>query len=294
MVNLPDQHVSEIELTVVLPVFNGATTLTRQLDALAAQEWQGSWEVLIVDNDSDDETPGLIEHVCERLPKRFRQVAAKERRNVSYAINVGVNNARGRSVTFCAADDLVGPDWVAAVGNALRSAPLVGSRLDNTLFNPPEVAAASRYQTEELGTLFGKPVVAGGGLGCHVELWNALGGMDPHFIAEDTEFSLRALTECGVEPVFVPDAVYHVQLRESARSEFHRASRQTQSTVQLFKLYGRPCDRRSLRVILYSLLTTVRLAVRVHHPVQRRLLARNLGRHLGRVIGSVRYRTLYL
>ena len=45
-----------VDLTVVIPAHNAAATLGRQLDALVAQEWSGSWEVVVVDNRSTDAT----------------------------------------------------------------------------------------------------------------------------------------------------------------------------------------------------------------------------------------------
>ena len=42
--------------TVVIPVLNGAGSLRRQLEAIEAQDYDGAWEVVVVDNGSDDGT----------------------------------------------------------------------------------------------------------------------------------------------------------------------------------------------------------------------------------------------
>jgi glycosyltransferase involved in cell wall biosynthesis len=41
-----------VDVSVVLPVRNGAATLGSQLAALAAQTFRGGWEVVLVDNGS--------------------------------------------------------------------------------------------------------------------------------------------------------------------------------------------------------------------------------------------------
>ena len=52
--------------TVVIPVLNGADSILRQLEAVEAQEYDGAWEVVVVDNGSDD---GTVE-IAARLDRR--------------------------------------------------------------------------------------------------------------------------------------------------------------------------------------------------------------------------------
>ena len=41
---------TDCELTVVIPARNEERTLPGQLEALLAQDWPGTWEVIVADN----------------------------------------------------------------------------------------------------------------------------------------------------------------------------------------------------------------------------------------------------
>ena len=55
----------DVDLTVGLPVYNGARTLRETLDALLAQTYP-SFEVLVSDNASTDSTPQILAEYVER------------------------------------------------------------------------------------------------------------------------------------------------------------------------------------------------------------------------------------
>ncbi len=46
--------------SVVIPVRNGAATLAEQLEALAQQEYDDEWEVVVADNGSSDATREVV------------------------------------------------------------------------------------------------------------------------------------------------------------------------------------------------------------------------------------------
>ena len=55
-------------ISVVIPAYNAAATLAEQLEALAGQEYEGDWELVIVDNGSTDGTADL----ARRYRPRFK------------------------------------------------------------------------------------------------------------------------------------------------------------------------------------------------------------------------------
>ncbi len=284
------------DLTIVLCVHNGAATVTRQLDALERQVWDGSWDVVVVDNGSTDATPRVVADFAARHP-RFRVVGADEKLGLSYARNVGVASTSARSVAFCDDDDLVGEGWVAAIGTALRDHELVASRLDwNLLADGNGARAGGTFQRERVEEIFGLPAVAGVS-GWHKSLWDALGGNDETLTltGEDFDMSMRAFLERGVTPHFEPDAVYHVARRGGVGPTFRQARRYGRSAVTLYQRYGKGrADRRAeLRQTLKVWGWVIRHVFDLRDPDAAVPWARVAGMRIGRLEQSVRSRTLW-
>ena len=64
-----------LDLTVVVPTHNRADLIEETLAALAEQEWAGGrWDIVLVDNDSTDATPEILERWAERMPVPTRIV----------------------------------------------------------------------------------------------------------------------------------------------------------------------------------------------------------------------------
>jgi len=92
-----------LELSVVVPAFNEshrlAGTLERILDYLSAQG--GSFEVVVVDDGSDDATPSLAQSFAARGVRLLRH---DRNRGKGAALATGVAASRGDWVLLCDAD----------------------------------------------------------------------------------------------------------------------------------------------------------------------------------------------
>ncbi|HRJ00685.1 MAG TPA: glycosyltransferase, partial [Hyphomonas sp.] len=60
-------------VSVVLPCYNGASTLAAMLDSLVAQTFKGEWELLFVNNGSTDNSVEIAMSYADRLPVRVVQ-----------------------------------------------------------------------------------------------------------------------------------------------------------------------------------------------------------------------------
>lgn len=207
------------ELSVVIPALNEERTLPAQLEALLAQEWTGSWEVVVADNGSTDGTAEVVRRFSAGYP-RVRLVEAGARPGLNACRNAGAAAGRGRSFALCDADDLVGDGWVSAMGEALRDHELVTGPLELDRLNPGWLAA-TRGRGDERGvpTFYGVfPYARGGNLGLQRATWERLGRFDEDFPngAEDIEFGLRAW-HAGVPLHFVEGAIVHCRYRSRPR-----------------------------------------------------------------------------
>jgi len=195
-------------VSVLLPCRDNEDTLGAQLDALAAQTYDGSIEVIVIDNGSHDRSAA----VASGRPG-VRVVDASDGIGCGFARNRGASVASGELLLACDADDVVDPGWVAALVRGLEDADLVGGLIDFALLNPglvlPEV------DQDRLPMRFGfLPAASGGNFGIHADLLRSLGGWDEsatHAI-DDLDLCWRAQL-AGYRLEFVPDAVVHVRMR---------------------------------------------------------------------------------
>jgi glycosyltransferase involved in cell wall biosynthesis len=85
---------------VVIPIRNGEAYLDAQLAALAAQAYDGAWEVIAVDNGCTDRSIEIVESWREGLPALV-VADARDRRGLNYARNRGAAAATGDFLAFC-------------------------------------------------------------------------------------------------------------------------------------------------------------------------------------------------
>lgn len=72
------------------------------------------WEVLVVDNNSSDDTRGVCEFFAKKNPERFRYLF-EAKQGKTYALNYGIQHARGEILALTDDDVTVDSLWVAQV-----------------------------------------------------------------------------------------------------------------------------------------------------------------------------------
>lgn len=225
-----------MKLSVVIPCLNKADSIAVQLEALANQQNDTLWEVIISDNGSTDASLEIAEQYRERLPN-FRIIDSSDRKGAAHARNVGTKVVTGDAIVFCDADDEVGSGWVAAMSEALSKYDFVGSCFEFKKLNKPElVKSRTHAQTKRLQSSphCCLPFVGGSGLGIKRSIHEAVGGFDESMLfCEDTDYSWR-VQAAGTELHFVPEAVIHIRLRESLADMHRQASSWGEYNVLLY------------------------------------------------------------
>jgi glycosyltransferase involved in cell wall biosynthesis len=286
-----------IELSVVIPARNEAATIARQLGALADQHWDGTWEVVVVDNGSTDATPTIVEEHARTHPY-VRLVHARERSGLNYARNVGIGASSGRSFALCDADDIVAPGWVAAMGSALRDHPIVTGPLELDRLNPRWLAD-SRGRGDERGLpsfhgIF--PTVHGNNMGMQRREWERLGQFDEHVLigSDDVEISMRAWL--GLRTVhFVDGALVHYRYRPEPSALWRQGRNYGRSrpiVVRRLRKLGLPCPSRFAGWRSWAWLFTHLVDLGTREG--RAAWVWVAGNRVGQVEGSLRYRSVFL
>jgi glycosyltransferase involved in cell wall biosynthesis len=282
------------ELSVVIPCLNVAGILPRQLDALAQQQWSGSWEVIIADNGSTDETRSVALAYRDRLPA-LRIVDASDRRGRQHACNAG-GFAAGEAMVFVDADDEIAPGYLAALAEALADHDIVAARFDHATLNEGWVheGRGAGQTTELLPGLGFMPFGGGGTLGVRSSVFRELGGFaDDMDFAEDVDFCWRAQL-AGHAIQFVPDAVLRYSYRPSLRAMYRQHRNFGRGSARLYRAYrDRGMPRRDAGAWLREWGVLAKGLVTMRTRAQAAGWSRRLGRCVGRLQGSVRYRVWY-
>jgi len=117
-----------MKITVIVCTFNRCQILSNALDSIAASKIPASveWEVLVVDNNSRDQTRDVVEGFCRRYPGRFRYLFEPQG-GKSFALNAGIRESRGEILAFTDDDITVEPDWLLNLTASLDGGPWAGT-----------------------------------------------------------------------------------------------------------------------------------------------------------------------
>jgi GT2 family glycosyltransferase len=210
------------EVSVVVPVRDGASSIPALLDSLAAQELDDDrYEVIVVDNASRDGT-------AQVAAAHGARVVFEPRPNRSRARNAGARAARSDLFAFVDADCNASPRWLGELLACRGRAPLVAGKVE--IATRPSPNAIERFESrwrfnQENGVRQGWAATAN--LLVEREAFESIDGFDPSYrhIGEDVDFCLRA-GRAGFGLAFCEAAlVYHEAERELSpvirRAFFH-------------------------------------------------------------------------
>jgi glycosyltransferase involved in cell wall biosynthesis len=130
----------QMKITVILCTFNRYQNLATALDSVARSTLPPSveWEVLVVDNNSSDQTREVVEGFRSRNPGRFRYLF-EPKPGKSRALNSGIREAHGNVLAFMDDDVVVEPTWLQNLTSALSDSSCagVGGRILPRWTGPP-------------------------------------------------------------------------------------------------------------------------------------------------------------
>jgi glucosyl-dolichyl phosphate glucuronosyltransferase len=218
-----------MKISVILCTYNRCQILVKALNGVANQTLPESeeWEVLVVDNNSSDQTPDVVKGFCQQYPGRFRYLFEAQQ-GLSHARNAGIREARGDVLVFVDDDVTVTPTWLQHLVAPLRDGKYAGAGgriLPEWACPPPRwLAIEARYALApfavfdlglEAGPLFEPPLGANMAFqkkmfarygSFRTDLGRSGAGMLSN---EDTEFG-RRLLRAGELLHYEPSAVvYH-------------------------------------------------------------------------------------
>ncbi|PVE21373.1 hypothetical protein DC522_26885 [Microvirga sp. KLBC 81] len=202
-------------ISIVIPVY-GQIELTEEcLQSIFTQPAGAAFEIIVVDNGSDERTVERLEAWSRARPE-ITLVRNKENLNFALGCNIGFAASRGRVVVFLNNDTIVTPGWLAPLAQSLEM-PGIGA-VQPKLVYPDETIQCIGI-TFSSRSAIGYPIYAGHpGDAPHVNRsasrqavtaaciavraadFADLRGFDPSFVngQEDVDFCLRLQHERGL------------------------------------------------------------------------------------------------
>lgn len=116
-------------VSVVICCYNSADRLPRTLTHLAAQRVSEKlpWEVIVIDNASQDKTGEVALKIWDGVGTAPIRVIEEPRSGQAFARNRGLAEAEYDFVSFVDDDNWVSPDWIELVWQVMKSHPQVGA-----------------------------------------------------------------------------------------------------------------------------------------------------------------------
>ena len=141
-----------MQLSVVVPVYNGAKFLSRCLDTLQQQTFT-DFQVIFVDDGSTDESPKILDLFAAQDNRVL--VIHKKNAGVSAARNDGINHAIGTYIHFMDVDDVLDEHYYEYMLNNAKNADVVCSGfVSNSKYSADLVYKKSHVLTTLFGKLF--------------------------------------------------------------------------------------------------------------------------------------------
>ncbi len=235
------------EISVVMPAGSIEPELDLQLEALAAQSFAGSWELVVSLNTADRAARLALDEALERFDELGAGstpavvIDSSAVRSASHARNAGAAAAKAPLLAFCDSDDIAHPDWLNAISESLQANDAVGGFLEEQRlgvsgqenWRPPATPGSNP-------SFLGHPYLVSANMGVRASAFHAAGGFDESLIrGEDIAFAW-ALIRNGVKLGYSPEAVMHYRHRKGLRPMLKQHYLYGRGMSQILATHGVP------------------------------------------------------
>lgn len=236
-------HANAPDMSVVISTYNRCHMLAAAIEGVLNQEVGApSCEIVVVDNNSTDDTRSVVESEARRVGARLRYVF-EGKQGIAHGRNAGVAAARAPIIAFTDDDVRVSPNWLSTAKRALDMNPeidFVGGKVLPLWPSPPPAWLSREHWSPLALADFGEELffVNAGRRTCLVSaniafrrrVFEQFGGFDPAFqhgngsvsSAEDHEFEER-LWNAGRQGLYVPAMVVEADVQPDRLTKaYHR------------------------------------------------------------------------
>ena len=165
-----------MKISIIIPAWNESKLIADTLRSLQKQSYKGDYEILVVDNDSKDNTAEIARSCGVRV------ISADDHKSVFYARQVGADATDGDIIVQADGDTLYPEDWLQKIADKLEAHPEavgVGGRfLYREKFTWSFIELTVRDWLNKISAAwFGRPfLVSGATFAFRREAFNKVGG----------------------------------------------------------------------------------------------------------------------
>lgn len=114
-----------VEISVIIATYNRGEQLLRTLQSLTTQSLDRElWELVVVDNNSKDNTQELFKQFLKEHPKvKNMRIVFEGSQGLSHARNRGIRESTGKYIAFMDDDEEANPEFVESYLNFFKTHP---------------------------------------------------------------------------------------------------------------------------------------------------------------------------
>ncbi len=142
-----------MDISVVIAVRNEINYIEKCIESLFHQDFDGEYEVIVVDGMSDDGTYELL----QELQKKYNfKLLRNEKKNAAAGRNIGIDEARGEAIAFIDGDAIAAKNWLSSIRKAFEKSNAIG------VGGPDLLPEDSEYKARAIGLVMTSPLARGG------------------------------------------------------------------------------------------------------------------------------------
>jgi cellulose synthase/poly-beta-1,6-N-acetylglucosamine synthase-like glycosyltransferase len=277
-----------MDISLIISTRDRWQQLVRCLQSVRGIAFERSWELIVVDNGSVDETASVVRQFFVSAGVLGVYVF-EPMRGKSNALNTAIEKARGQILAFTDDDCYPAPDFLTRVWSAFDE-PSVGYITGRILLHDPTDCPVTINETTTPLTFPARSLVTAGAVqGANMafrrRVLTDIGGFDPlfgpgtQFVSEDLDAAGRA-SALGWKGRYCPEVIVR-----------HHHGRKVTDIPRLKKLYGMGAGAYYMKLLLkgheFLWFTQSIYQIRRRYKSSRRMV-------LWEIVGIIKYLYLYL
>lgn len=248
-------------ISIIIPTYNDPDGITTTVKSLINQDYQDNYEVIVVDNNSQDNTRNVVKALIKKNSNKYCQLSLynQDKIQTSYATrNLGIKKSKGEILCFIDSDMWVDDDYLTKVTQAYLA------RAEECFYMGCNVEIVMKEGNiyEKYDKLTGFPMerylnkshyVGAGCLVVNQETFKKAGLFKENFYSGgDFEFGQRVY-EAGIGQFFNKEITIYHPARGSYNEHLVKSERVIKGQFLIFSQKESSFSTRSIRLFYYTI-----------------------------------------